>query len=67
MNADWVAKLSGMDIAIVTGERDNILSGTTEMIRILREKGIPLRGHVWDAPYGHDWPWWRIQIRSYVP
>jgi esterase/lipase superfamily enzyme len=67
MDADWVERLSQMDIAIVTGATDNIVSGTTDMIRILSEKGIPHRGHVWDAPYGHDWPWWKIQIRSYVP
>lgn len=67
MDAGWVERLSKMDIAIVTGARDNILSGTQDMLRILGEKGIPHRGHVWDDPYGHDWPWWRIQIRSYVP
>jgi esterase/lipase superfamily enzyme len=67
MDGEWVARLSQMEICIVTGATDNILSGTTDMIRILREKGIPLRGDVWDAPYGHDWPWWKIQIRSYVP
>ncbi|MGI0149462.1 MAG: esterase family protein [Thermoplasmata archaeon] len=67
MNGDWVARLSRMDIALVTGERDNIVDGTKEMIRILRERGIPHRGDIWDAPYGHDWPWWKIQIRSYVP
>ena len=66
-DGEWVGKLSGMDISIVTGATDNIVSGTTDMIRILREKGIPHRGHVWDPPYGHDWPWWRTQIRSYVP
>ena len=67
MNGEWVGRLSQMDIAIVTGQLDNILSGTTDMIRILHEKGIRHRGDIWDAPYGHDWPWWRIQIRSYVP
>jgi esterase/lipase superfamily enzyme len=67
MDREWVERLSRMDIAIVTGATDNILSGTTDMIRILREKGIRHRGDVWDAPYGHDWPWWKIQIRSYVP
>jgi esterase/lipase superfamily enzyme len=51
----------------VTGATDNILAGTTDMIRILHEKGIAHRGHVWDTPYGHDWPWWKIQVRSYVP
>ena len=48
-----------MDICIVTGQTDNILSGTTDMLRILNEKGIHNRGSVWDAPYGHDWPWWK--------
>ena len=67
MSGEWIAQLSRMDIAIVTGETDNILNGTTEMIRILREKGIPHRGDIWGAPYGHDWPWWKVQIRSYVP
>jgi esterase/lipase superfamily enzyme len=67
MNGEWVERLSQMDIAIVTGQFDNILAGTADMIRILREKGIRNRGDIWDAPYGHDWPWWRIQIRSYVP
>jgi esterase/lipase superfamily enzyme len=66
MDGEWVAKLSSMDIAIVTGQTDNILSGTTDMLRILNEKGIRNRGSVWDAPYGHDWPWWKVQIRSYV-
>jgi esterase/lipase superfamily enzyme len=67
MDAGWVARLSAMDIAIVTGETDNILSGTTDMMRIFEEKRIRNRNAVWPAPYGHDWPWWKEQIRSYVP
>jgi esterase/lipase superfamily enzyme len=67
MDAEWVGKLSAMDIAIVTGANDNILSGTTDMIRILNARGIRNRSSVWDPPYGHDWPWWKEQIRHYVP
>ena len=67
MDADWVGRLNTMDLCIVTGQTDNILSGTTDMLRILNQKGIHNRGSVWDAPYGHDWPWWKVQIRSYVP
>ena len=67
MNGEWIGKLSAMDIAVVTGQTDNILSGSQDLIRILSEKGIRHRGHIWDAPYGHDWPWWKIQIRHYVP
>jgi esterase/lipase superfamily enzyme len=67
MDGEWVGKLSSMDICIVTGETDNILEGSQTMIRILSAKGIRHRGDIWSAPYGHDWPWWKVQIRSYVP
>jgi esterase/lipase superfamily enzyme len=67
MDGEWVANLSRMDIAIVTGETDNILQGSQDMIRILQKKGIQHRGPIWNAPYGHDWPWWKEQIRHYVP
>jgi esterase/lipase superfamily enzyme len=67
MGGEALAAISSIDIAIVTGQTDNILQGSVDMIRILREKGVPHRGHVWDAPYGHDWPWWKEQIRHYLP
>jgi esterase/lipase superfamily enzyme len=67
MDGNWVARLRRLDICIVTGEADNILHGSQEMIRILSEKGIPHRGHIWGLPYGHDWNWWKVQIRHYVP
>jgi esterase/lipase superfamily enzyme len=67
MNGDWIWKLSRMDICIVTGETDNILEGSRQMIGILESKRIPHRGDIWGAPYGHDWPWWKEQIRRYVP
>jgi len=67
LSVEDATRLSEMDIAIVTGATDNILSGTTDLLRILENRWIRHRGHVWDAPYGHDWNWWREQIRSYVP
>jgi esterase/lipase superfamily enzyme len=67
MDGEWIGKLSRMDIAIVTGETDNILEGSRQMIGILQSKGIRHRGDIWRAPYGHDWPWWKEQIRHYVP
>lgn len=67
MSPVWVGKLSQMDISIVTGETDNIVSGSQQMIGILASKRIPHRGHIWGAPFGHDWPWWKAQIRHYVP
>ncbi|HEY8631859.1 MAG TPA: alpha/beta hydrolase-fold protein [Candidatus Limnocylindrales bacterium] len=67
LSVEDVTRLSEMDICIVTGETDNILSGTTDLLRILDDRRIRHRGDVWGAPYGHDWPWWREQVRCYVP
>lgn len=67
MGPEWVRRLSQLDICIVTGDTDNILEGSKQLIGILEAKGIPHRGHIWGAPYGHDWPWWKVQIRHYVP
>ena len=67
MDDALVGMLNSMDICIVTGETDNILDGSREMIRILDAKGVRHRSGIWPAPYGHDWPWWNAQIRSYVP
>jgi esterase/lipase superfamily enzyme len=67
LTVEEATTLSAMDICIVTGETDNILEGTTELLRILDDRWIRHRGHVWGAPYGHDWSWWREQIRWYVP
>ncbi|MBI2469002.1 MAG: esterase family protein [Candidatus Rokubacteria bacterium] len=67
MGPEWAERLSRLDICIVTGEMDNILEGSKRLIGILQAKGIPHRGHIWGAPYGHDWPWWKVQIRHYVP
>ena len=67
MDGALVGMLNFMDICIVTGETDNILDGSREMIRILDAKGVRHRSGIWPAPYGHDWPWWNAQIRSYVP
>jgi esterase/lipase superfamily enzyme len=67
LTVDEAERLSAMDIAIVTGATDNILEGSQEMIRVLDQRWIRHRGHIWDPPYGHDWNWWRDQIRWYVP
>ncbi len=66
MEGEWLARLSSVEIAIVTGETDNILEGSEQMIGILLEKGIPHLGDIWPAPYGHDWPFWKEQIRHYL-
>jgi esterase/lipase superfamily enzyme len=67
MGEDWVGRLSGVDIAIVSGEHDYLVDASRELIAVLESKEIPHRGHVWGEPYGHDWGWWQRQVTHYVP
>lgn len=59
--------IAQLDICLVSGEDDNIVAETRDMVRILEARDITLRGDVWRAPFGHDWPWWKEQIHHYVP
>lgn len=67
MDGECVGRVNGIDLAIVSGESDGLADASRDMIRIFGEKGIRNRGDIWNAPYAHDWPWWREQIRQYVP
>lgn len=67
MDDGWVRRLSALDISIVSGEHDYLAGCSRQMIDVLAAKGIPHRGHVWGAPFGHDWAWWQHQITHYVP
>ncbi len=67
MDGENAGRVSTIDLAIVSGESDGLADASRDMIRIFGEKGIRHRGDIWNAPYGHDWPWWREQIRQYVP
>jgi esterase/lipase superfamily enzyme len=67
MGPDWLGRLSRLDIVVATGQDDNIIEGTRELLRVLRAKRLRHRGDIWDSPYGHDWPWWQAMVRAYVP
>lgn len=67
MDGDWVARLSALDISLVSGEHDYCLDGTRAMIDVLRHRGIPHRAHIWGAPYGHEWEDWQRQLTHYLP
>jgi esterase/lipase superfamily enzyme len=67
MGVDWRDRLAGIDICIVSGEHDYLVDRTREFIAVLEATDIPHRGHVWDAPAGHDWEWWHRQVGQYLP
>jgi len=47
---------------LTTGWDDQCLVQNQHLDRVLTEKGIPHKVHVWDAPNSHDWPTWQRMV-----
>ena len=66
MDGEWVGKLSRIDWVIATGEYDTIVGKNREFSSILWSKGIPNHLEIWPGVFGHDWPWWRENLRRFL-
>ena len=44
-----------------------LLAGTRRLDEVLRRKGIPAWVDYWGLDVNHDWPWWKKQIRYFLP
>lgn len=44
-----------------------LLAGTRRLDEVLRRKGIHAWVDYWGLDVNHDWPWWKKQIRYFLP
>ena len=51
---------------LATGEHDMCWNDNERLAGIMRNKGIPVRLDVWGDSTGHDWPWWRRMLQTYL-
>lgn len=66
MNGEWAGKLSRVSWVIATGEYDTLLQKSYDFSSLLSSKGIPNYLEIWRWAFGHDWPWWRENLRRFV-
>lgn len=66
MNGEWVGKLSRVNWVIATGEYDSLVQQNRDFAGLLSSKGIPVHSEIWPGVFGHDWPWWRENLRRFV-
>ena len=66
MNVEWVGKLSRVGWVIATGEHDTLMQKNRDFSNLLWSKGIPNQAEFWPGVFGHDWPWWRENLRRFV-
>lgn len=66
MNGEWVGKLSRVDWIIATGEYDSLVQNNRDFSDLLWSKGIRNHLEIWPGVFGHDWTWWRDNLRRFV-
>jgi esterase/lipase superfamily enzyme len=66
MDGEWVSKLSRVGWVIATGEHDTLVQKNRDFAHMLGSKGIPNYLEIWPGVFGHDWPWWRENLRRFV-
>lgn len=66
MDGEWTGKLSRVSWVIATGEHDTLVQQNRDFSSLLWSKGIPNHLDIWPGVFGHDWPWWRENLRKFV-
>jgi len=67
MDEGWAERLRQVEWVVATGEHDSLAARNRQFIDLLRGKGLPVQGEIWPGVFGHDWPWWRENIRRFLP
>lgn len=63
----WHEQIASCDVHIATGHGPwEHPEQAHALTRVLNSKGIPHSFDDWGAMGGHDWPYWRYQMRSYL-
>lgn len=61
-----LARYAQNSYVLATGWDDHCLAQNQNLDRILSEKGIEHRLHIWDEKNAHDWPTWQRMVQKYL-
>ncbi len=67
MDGGWSGRLSQVQWVIATGEFDSLVRENRDFAALLASKGIPNHCEIWPGVFGHDWPFWKDNLRRFVP
>ena len=66
MDAAWCARLARVEWIVATGEQDSLIRQNRDFADLLRRKGIPCHAEFWPGVFGHDWPYWKENLRRFI-
>jgi len=64
-DSGWLDAVRRVDTILVTGEGDAFRENNEHLSGALWQRGIWHAFRLWDG-WAHDWPWWRLMIRTYA-
>jgi esterase/lipase superfamily enzyme len=67
MDSGWTQRLLHVSWIIATGEHDSLVADNREFSALLSSKGILNCLEIWPGVFGHDWPWWKENLRRFLP
>jgi len=67
MAGDWIRRLADVEWVIATGEFDSLVENNRHFSSLLWGKGIRNHTEIWPGVFGHDWHWWRENLRRFLP
>ncbi len=67
MDGSWIERLSRVEWVIATGEYDSLIQDNRGFADLLASKGIPRHAEFWPGVFGHDWPFWKDNLRRFIP
>ena len=66
----YIGMYNAGHIIICVGQgawEEQLIAGTRRLDAVIRSKGIDAWIDYWGYDVNHDWPWWKIQIRYFLP
>ncbi len=66
LDHEGAARLAHVEWVVATGEHDSLIQDNRHFAWLLGSKGVPLHAEFWPDQFGHDWPWWRGNLRRFV-
>ena len=66
----WISLYNRARSVVCVGQgawEDELLAGTRRLDAVLKSKGINTWVDYWGYDVNHDWPWWKVQMRYFLP
>jgi esterase/lipase superfamily enzyme len=65
--ADAVDRMRHIGFVVATGEQDHLVKENRWFAEMLQGKGLNVHAEFWPGVFGHDWPYWRENLKRFVP